>query len=54
MKKVQEKVRIIVDSSDASKDQHVAAEELQGLAAAGRIVRDLTNGGWCTPNGKPL
>lgn len=39
----QEKVRVIVDSRDASQDLYITEEEAKKLFDKGEIVMDLTN-----------
>ena len=53
-KQKEEMVRIIVNPSDASQDQIISRRALRVFFAAGCVVKDLTNGGWCTKNGQRL
>ena len=50
----EEMVRVIIDSSDASKDQYIPRWALQRFIVGGLIIKDTTNNGWCSKNGKRL
>lgn len=52
--KLPDRVRIIVDSADASKDRFVTIDRAQQLALRGLIVPDITNDCWQTVNGQSL
>ena len=54
LKPNEELVRVIVDPRDGTKDQMIPRWALQHYIVGDKVVRDLTNSCWCTPDGKPL
>ena len=41
-----EKIRVIVDSRDSTKDKFVSRNELQYLVVRGDVIWDITNESW--------